>query len=116
MTAEVRVTAETAHLLRVLLKVREEEERARENGTEYHISTRKIMLRADMSAVTFFRLISRLVEYGWVKEVREKLSPDADRLPRHFYRLTTTGADLAKKAVAEDDRRPLIWRMLRGKR
>lgn len=116
MTAEVRVTAQTARLLRVLLEVHNEEQKAKASGTEYHMSTRKLMLRANMPAVEFFPLIARLVDHEWVKEVREKVSPDANRPPRHFYRLTSDGVTRAEKAVEEDDRRPMIWRKLRGKR
>lgn len=112
----VRVTAKTARLLRVLLKVHEEQTKAKALGNEYHMSSRMMMQRAQMTAVTYYPLIARLVENGWVKEVKEKLPKSVTRPPRHFYHLTPVGHTLAEKAVAEDDKRWSVLRNLRGKR
>lgn len=113
---EVRVTAKTARLLRILIEVHDEETKAKAVGGEYHMTSREMMRRSRLAAASFYPIIVLLAEYGWIREVREKLPRSVVRPPHHFYHLTSTGLALAKKAVEEDDKRWRVLRRLGGRR
>ena len=55
-----------------------------------------------LGAGTLYRSIQRMLEQGWITEVRERPAPELDDERRRYYRITAQG-----KAVAREEARRL---------
>lgn len=116
MPDTIRVTRKTARLLRVLLGVHESRAFAASIECSYHMGSREVMRLAQLHPGSFYPLVDRLEEHGWVEREKETVPASEDRPPRTFYCLTEDGARLARQAVQEDDVRTPWWKRVGGDR
>lgn len=97
----VRVSRKTARILRVLWSAY----RFQRINPEATVSSASVMRVARVGSGSYYPIMARLENSGWVVARKEDVPKDANRPPRTFYCLTDKGADLAREAIAEDDQR-----------
>jgi PadR family transcriptional regulator, regulatory protein PadR len=69
---------------------------------------------AGLRSGTVHPILARLERVGWVESRWEDVDPsDAGRPARRYYRLTSSGAERAREALARADRVAPAWRALR---
>ncbi len=69
---------------------------------------------AGLRSGTVHPILARLEGVGWLESRWEDVDPsDAGRPARRYYRLTSSGAERARDALARADRAAPAWRRLR---
>lgn len=90
MPGSPRMTIPTQLVLRALL----EDPTAEQYGVQ-------IGTAAGLPSGTVHPMLARLERIGWVQSRWEEIDPSAaGRPPRRYYRLTSTGVELARNALA----------------
>jgi len=88
--ADLRMTIPTQRVLEALLA---------EPGAELY--GLEIGSSAGLRSGTVHPILARLEGYGWLSSRWEDVDPSAEgRSPRRYYRLTATGAEAARAALA----------------
>jgi PadR family transcriptional regulator, regulatory protein PadR len=87
----MRITIPTARLLAALL--------AEPDADRYGLD---LMEATGLASGTLYPILHRLQEAGWVSAEWEDVDPRAEGRPaRRYYRLTATGAEHGRQALAE---------------
>lgn len=91
MANEVRVTVPTARVLRALL----------DDPSEAHYGL-DVMHRAGLASGSLYPILRRLEAAGWLESSWEQVdAAEAGRPRRRYYRLTGTGVERSRYALAE---------------
>lgn len=74
----------------------------------------EIGLAAGLRSGTVHPILARLEGVGWIESRWESVDPsDAGRPARRYYRLTSSGVEYARDALARAERTAVAWRALR---
>jgi hypothetical protein len=106
-----RVTRKTARLLRVLLNVHADRKYAAKAGATFHMSSRSMMEEARISVSSFYVLMDRLEQNGWVEGEWGVVPAGVTRPRPRYYHLTEQGVTWARAALQHRER-PTIWNRL----
>lgn len=104
----IRITRKTARVLRVLLNVHADREYAAKAGGSFNMSSRSMMEEARISVSSFYVLMDRLEQHGWIEGEWEVVPKGVNRPRRRFYHLTESGV-IAARAAIKDDGRITLW-------
>jgi PadR family transcriptional regulator len=100
------MTGPTQRVLRALL------ERAADEQYGMEIAD-----RAELAPGTTYPILMRLKQDGWVESRWEDIDPEiARRPPRHYFRLTSQGAESAKEALLRADEKARARAFRRSRR
>lgn len=91
MGTEPQITTQTLRVLSVLLE--------NLDGQHYGLQISK---QARLPTGSVYPILARLERYGWVESAPEDIDPVVEgRRPRRYYRLTPSGGERARSALAE---------------